>query len=256
MSTTLVVENVSCKFGALKALDEVSLTVESGEIVGLLGPNGAGKSTLLNCLSGIVQTYDGTIGLRGIDLQNLPPWRRSQVGLGRTFQTPRLLERETVFTNIAVGCQPLGEPSFWGELFNSRESRKARKRDNHLVEETLNLLSLRSLAFKRVSELPFARRRIVEIGRAIIGSPALLLLDEPAAGLEQRERLELRDVLQHVRERVGLAMVLVEHDVRFLESVAERSVALDFGKVIVSGSTADVLRDETVRAAYFGTKVL
>lgn len=254
MTNILEATKIGCSFGALLALREVSISVPAGSIVGLVGPNGAGKTSLLNCISGVHQGYTGSVRLKGEELSGSPAWRRAVAGISRTFQTPRLLERESVETNVALGCEPLGHESLAGTLLNLPNSRRNRRRDAAQVADVLETLGLTSVATRKVGQLPFARRRIVEIGRALAGKPQVLLLDEPAAGLEVDERDALQAVLRNLRSSYAVTMVVVEHDVRFLSEVADSGTALNFGQVIASGPMSEVLTHREVREAYFGER--
>ena len=246
-------DGVSCRFGALAALSVVRFDVGDGKIVGLLGPNGAGKSTLLNCATGVIQTYTGEIKLGERSLSGLPIWRRARLGISRTFQTPRLLGRETVWDNLAVGGERIGSPWFWAEALNTRSARRARADLADRTARVCRLLGLDDVIRHPVGELPFARRRVVELGRALVGEPTALLCDEPAAGLESRERASLAAILQEVNESLALTMVIVEHDVGFMARLAHQVVMMDFGQVIAVGDLDAVLADEQVRRSYFGT---
>jgi len=248
----LEIIEVGCSFGALRALDDVSITIPTGIIFGLVGPNGAGKTSLLNCISGINQVYTGSIRLNGKDLSGMAAWKRAQSGICRTFQTPRLLERESVETNVGLGAESLGHESFLETLFDLPRNRTNRKRDSRRVTEVLEVLGLDDVADQVVGELPFARRRVVELGRALAGRSEVVLLDEPAAGLEAAERKQLQDVLRKLSVLYSLTMVLVEHDVGFLSAVSEAAVAMNFGHIIASGSIQEVLEHKEVREAYFG----
>lgn len=249
----LEIREVGCSFGALRALDDVSITIPTGKIIGLVGPNGAGKTSLLNCISGINQAYSGTIQFKGINLTGMAAWKRARLGIGRTFQTPRLLERESVKTNVGLGTESLGHESFVETLFNLPRNRNNRRRDVGRVNEVLEVLGLYDVADQVVGELPFARRRVVELGRALTGRVGVVLLDEPAAGLEAAERKHLQDVLRSLNRMYKMTMVLVEHDVEFLNAVSEVAVAMNFGRVIAAGSIQEVLTHKEVREAYFGT---
>lgn len=250
----LTLANITCRFGALVALENVTCDVGDGDILGVLGPNGAGKSTLLNCVSGTGLTYEGEVSLGGAPLSRYPMWRRARAGLSRTFQTPRLLVRESVWENIAVGAERTCSINVWAEGLNLRAARLARKQIRAETGATIELLGLEDVAGRAVAELPFARRRLVEIGRALMGHPRLVLLDEPAAGLEVAERHALADTLVRLNQGTGLTMVVVEHDVGFLIRVASDAIALDFGRVIARGNIESVLDSALVRESYFGAR--
>lgn len=248
----LATEDVVCQFGELRALTGVTVTAARGEITALIGPNGAGKTTLLNVISGLTPLQAGRVRLGERDITRWPTERRAMAGIARTFQTPRLLEMEDVATNVAVGCNPLRQPIWYQELLNTPRARAARRRDQLAVAETMRILGIASIATRAVRDLPFAMRRLVELGRALAGSPSVLMLDEPAAGLESDQRATLALLLRRVVEASGITILVIEHDVQFVTAVADSVFALDFGMVIAHGSAGDVLAHPAVRAAFFG----
>lgn len=252
--TTLAVEveGVTCRFGELVALNDVSIGVQNRSVTALIGPNGAGKTTLLNVVSGLVPAGYGRVRLGGRDINDWPVPARARAGIARSFQTPRLLERETVLTNIMVGCEPLGQPGLLRELAWLPSVRRSRARDRAAGQRTLREMGLAGVADRPVEELPFALRRLVEIGRALVSDPDVLLLDEPAAGLEPAERAALADVIAGVMDAREVTVVVIEHDVAFVAKVAEEGVALDSGSVVAAGPIADVLASPAVRSSFFG----
>jgi len=246
------VEGVTCRFGQLVALNDVSIGIRSRSVTALIGPNGAGKTTLLNVVSGLVPAGTGKVRLSGRNISDWPVPARARAGIARSFQTPRLLERETVLTNIMVGCEPLGQPGLLRELLWLPSVRRTRARDRAAGERTLRELGLVSVADRPVEELPFALRRLVEIGRALVSDPDVLLLDEPAAGLESAERGALAGVLFGVMDARDVTLVVIEHDVAFVAKVAAEGVALDSGSVVAAGPIGDVLASPAVRSSFFG----
>lgn len=246
------VESVTCRFGQLVALNSVSIGIRSGSVTALIGPNGAGKTTLLNVVSGLIPAGTGKIRLNGRDISDLPVPARARAGIARSFQTPRLLERETVLTNIVVGCEPLGQPGLLRELAWLPSVRKSRARDRAAGQRTLREMRLLGVADRPVEELPFAIRRLVEIGRALASDPDVLLLDEPAAGLESAERSALAEVIAGVMDARDMTVVVIEHDVAFVAKVAEEGMALDAGSVVATGPIGDVLASPAVRSSFFG----
>ncbi len=248
----LTLKGVTVRFGAVTAVASVDAVIAPGSITGLIGPNGAGKTTLLNAISGLAPMSGGMVKLDGADLTPLTARARVDYGVVRGFQTVRLLDRETLFDNVLVGCERLPQPAFLAQLFNLPVQRRCRKRDVAGVERTLRSLGLESDAHRPVSELPFASRRLTEIARLLLVRPKVMLLDEPAAGLDARERRRLTETLQAYHAENPFTLVVIEHDVDLVRRLCPECLALAEGRVIASGSPAEVLEDPTVRTAYFG----
>ncbi len=242
---------ISKAFGGIDALVNLDLDVEAGEAVGIAGPNGAGKTTLFNCLLGLVEPDAGTVELDGRRIDRLPTWRRSRLGIGRTFQRLALFEGMTVAEHLLVAEQARrGGISFVRDLVERSEPRPS---ELERVDATLELLGLTDLADRPVEGLSLGHARLVELGRALMGSPRLLMLDEPSSGLDAAETARLAGILTDLRHRSGTAVVLVEHDLQLVEAVVDRLYVLDFGQLLAVGTVRDVLADERVRQAYLGT---
>jgi len=243
-----------CKrFSGITALDDVSIEVEPGEPVGLIGPNGAGKTTFFNCLLGILRSDRGRVRFNGRDITRMPVYQRARLGFGRTFQRVELFTGMTVRDHLLVAERArLGTGRLWKDILNmAGPTGNERARANH----TLDLLGLLDVADEPIESLSLGRARLVEMGRALMTEPLLLLLDEPSSGLDQNETMELVGTLQTVQRERGTAILLVEHDVEMVQAFASRLYVLDFGVVIASGPTADVMGDEAVRKAYLGELV-
>ena len=243
-----------CKrFSGITALDDVSITVEPGEPVGLIGPNGAGTTTFFNCLLGILRSDRGRVRFNGRDITRMPVYKRARLGFGRTFQRVELFTGMTVRDHLLVAERArLGTGRLWKDVLNlAGPSADELKRADH----TLELLGLLDVADEPIESLSLGRARLVEMGRALMTEPLLLLLDEPSSGLDQNETMELVGTLQTVQRERGTAILLVEHDVEMVQAFASRLYVLDFGVVIASGPTADVMGDEAVRKAYLGELV-
>lgn len=250
--SVLVVTDLSVQFGALKALNAVTLTVQSPSRIGLIGPNGAGKTTMLNAIAGFVPVTGGSIQVDGRDLTHSSIQERVKAGLMRSFQTARLLEEETVETNVLLGCQPIdgpgsirqvfGFPSYW------RWNREAKRR----AQEIQEIVGLSEIRDQRVASLPSGTRRLVEVARVLVADPKIVLLDEPAAGLDFSERRHLEQVLLRISEERELLMILIEHDVAIVRTVCEHTFVLAEGSLLANGPTLEVLDIPSVRAAYFG----
>ncbi len=243
-----------CKhFSGITALDEVSITVEPGEPVGLIGPNGAGKTTFFNCLLGMLRPDEGRVAFNGRDITRLPVYRRARLGFGRTFQRVELFTGMTVRDHLFVAERArLGSGRLWKDILNlARPTADERER----VDHTLELLGLLAVADTPIESLSLGSARLVEMGRALMTEPLLLLLDEPSSGLDQSETMDLVRTLQAVQRERGTAILLVEHDVEMVQAFASRLYVLDFGIVIAAGPTSDVMSDEAVRKAYLGELV-
>ncbi|HMF83637.1 MAG TPA: ABC transporter ATP-binding protein [Acidimicrobiia bacterium] len=243
-----------CKrFSGITALDDVSIRVEPGEPVGLIGPNGAGKTTFFNCLLGILRSDRGRVVFNGRDITRLPVYKRARLGFGRTFQRVELFTGMTVRDHLLVAERSrLGTGRLWKDILNLANPSAKEQRRAH---ETLDLLGLLDVADVPIESLSLGRARLVELGRALMTEPLLLLLDEPSSGLDQSETMDLVGTLQVVQRERGTAILLVEHDVEMVQAFASRLYVLDFGVVIASGPTAEVMDDEAVRKAYLGELV-
>jgi branched-chain amino acid transport system ATP-binding protein len=243
-----------CKrFAGITALDNVSLAVEPGEPVGLIGPNGAGKTTFFNCLLGISRSDGGRVVFNNRDMSRMPVYKRARLGFGRTFQRVELFTGMTVRDHLLVAERArLGTGRFWKDVLNLA---RPTSDESQRVDHTLELLGLGDVADKPIESLSLGRARLVEMGRALMTEPLLLLLDEPSSGLDQSETMELVGTLQEVQRERGTAILLVEHDVEMVQAFASRLYVLDFGIVIASGGTSDVMNDEAVRKAYLGELV-
>jgi branched-chain amino acid transport system ATP-binding protein len=235
----LVAEDVSVHFDGVAALDGVTLTVERGEIVGLIGPNGAGKTTLLNVLSGYQRPTTGRLRCAGHDLTSAPPHRVARIGVARTFQNVRVFPALSVRENVVLGA--LGH----------RETRRAATR---LADELLEDFGLDDAADESAAELPYGLERMLGIARAMAGRPTFLLLDEPAAGLDEAEGEDLIGRINELRRRYGCAELLVEHDMHLIMTLSERIHVLDYGKTLAEGAPSAVRNDPAVIEAYFGAQ--
>ena len=244
---------VTKRFSGITALDSVTLDVAPGEAVGLIGPNGAGKTTFFNCLLGILRPDAGRVVFDRRDITRLPVYRRARLGFGRTFQRIELFGGMSVRDHLLVAERARrGNGGLVRDLLNlGRSNDDERER----AQRTLDLLGLDDVADRPVESLSLGRGRLVEIGRALMTEPLLLLLDEPSSGLDQRETMDLVDTLKTVQQERGTAVLLVEHDVEMVQRFASRLYVLDFGTLIASGPTDEVMGDAAVRRAYLGELV-
>jgi branched-chain amino acid transport system ATP-binding protein len=232
------VENLEVRFGGVKPIDGMTVTFPGGTC-GLIGPNGAGKTTFFNVLSGFVKPAAGTVRAEGEDLLSMADFRRARWGLRRTFQTEQAIEKLSVFDNVALAHEHSGE---------SRGSR------DEEVLAAIDFVGLEVDPQAKVGTLGARERRLVELARAVVGRPRVVLLDEPAAGLPDEETQHMGGVIRQIPEHSGALVILVDHDMSLVSACCEVTAVLDFGKLIASGPTAEVLRDENVMRAYLGTE--
>jgi branched-chain amino acid transport system ATP-binding protein len=231
------VQDLTVRFGGVTSLDNMSVTFEPGTC-GLIGPNGAGKTTFLNVLSGFVRPTAGTVRAFGEDLLSVAHFRRARWGLRRTFQTEQAIEDLTVYDNVAMVHE------------HTRHKGASRRQD---VLGAITFVGLDVDPHAKVGSLGGGQRRLVEVARAVVGRPRLVLLDEPAAGLPDEETRSLAEVIRRIPARTGALTILVDHDMSLVSACCEMTAVLDFGKLIASGPTTEVLRDEHVISAYLGT---
>ncbi|MGD0439998.1 MAG: ABC transporter ATP-binding protein [Acidimicrobiales bacterium] len=240
---------ISKRYGGIVALDDVSVQIETGEAVGLVGPNGAGKTTLFDCLNGVRHFDAGEIYFRSRRIDHLPVFERARLGIGRTFQRLELFAGMSAREHLMVAERVhRADGRLWKDMIGRAKARAPVAR----VEELLVELGLDAVADDPIESLSQGHGRLVELGRALVQEPQLLLLDEPSSGLDTREALSFSEVLVEVRARRRTAMVLVEHDLDFVRRVVERTYVLDFGRMIASGGVDEVMAEPVVRRAYLG----
>ncbi|MBE5961198.1 MAG: ABC transporter ATP-binding protein [Lachnospiraceae bacterium] len=248
----LDVKDLGISFGGLKAVEHVNLSIEKGELFGLIGPNGAGKTTVFNLLTGVYQPTCGTILLNGKKLEGKSPAEISRRGVARTFQNIRLFKRMTVLENVMVAFHNQVTYSLLDGMLHTKRYREAEKQVRRQAATILDVFGLEDEKDTLAVNLPYGKQRKLEIARALATSPQLLLLDEPAAGMNPNETKELMDTIQLVRKQYGTTILLIEHDMKLVSGICEKLLVLNFGTELASGVPEEVLKNPEVVTAYLG----
>ncbi|MGQ9889146.1 MAG: ABC transporter ATP-binding protein [Aggregatilineales bacterium] len=251
----LHVDAVSLTFGGIRALQDVNFTVETGKITAVIGPNGAGKTSLINTINGFYSPQHGRIVFEGRDITRLPPYKRAQLGISRTFQNIALYTNMTTLDNLMAARHiHMRSNLLTGALFFG-PARREEIAHRRVVEEIIEFLEMESIRKKTVGSLSYGLRKRVELGRALALEPTLLLLDEPMAGMNVEEKEDMARFILDIHERQGMTILLIEHDMGLVMDISERVIALDFGQKIAEGTPDEIKQNERVIKAYLGQEV-
>lgn len=248
----LDVKNLSISFGGLRAVDGFEMQIEKGELYGLIGPNGAGKTTVFNLLTGVYKPNEGIIKLDGEDITGKKTIDINKAGIARTFQNIRLFKQLSVLDNVKVGLHNHYKYSTLEGILRLPKYKKVEKAMDEKTMEILKVFDLDGEADVLATNLPYGKQRKLEIARAMATEPKLLLLDEPAAGMNPNETGELMETIQFARKHFGMTILLIEHDMKLVSGICEELTVLNFGQVLAQGKTADVLNNPEVISAYLG----
>ena len=248
----LEVDQIELSFSGLKVLKNVSVSIEEKQILAIIGPNGAGKTSLFNCISGVYKPQKGKIDFEGQNLVELKPFEVAKLGVSRMFQNLALFENLTVQENLLLGCNNLYKAGIFEQLFFTASYRKQELEMIEKVEWIIDFLDLAKYRQSLVMTLPYGILKRIELGRALLMNPKLLLLDEPAAGLNQEESEDIARYIIDIRDQMGISQILIEHELRMVLELADNIAVLDFGQKIADAPPAEIMNDQKVKDAYLG----
>ena len=252
MESMLSVTRLGISFGGLKAVDDFSMEIKKGQLYGLIGPNGAGKTTVFNLLTGVYKPNQGIVKLDGVDITGKKTIDINKAGIARTFQNIRLFKKMSVLDNVKVALHNHYHYSTIEAILRLPRYFKVEKEMNEKAMELLSVFGLQEYADQFAANLPYGQQRKLEIARALATEPKLLLLDEPAAGMNPNETIELMETIRFVRDKFDITILVIEHDMKLVAGICEELTVLNFGKVLAQGKTSDVLNDPQVITAYLG----
>jgi len=251
-SNILEIQNVTMKFGGVTAIDNLSFSVKKGQIYGLIGPNGAGKTTIFNIITGALYPTEGKVIFEGEDITGTKPNEVVYKGIARTFQNIRLFKSMSVLDNILIGFDAEANYTYFEAILRLPRYFKREKEIRHKAYELLKVFGIEEFADSYATALSYGNQRKVEIARAVATNPKLLLLDEPVAGMNPKETAELSEIVHRLKEEFNLSILLIEHDMKFVNAMCEALTVLDYGEKIFEGKPADAIVDERVISAYLG----
>lgn len=246
------IEGLTKRFGGLTAIDNFNLEMEEGELVGLIGPNGAGKTTVFNVINGIYKPTSGKVSFKGNDITGFPPHKVAQMGMGRTFQNIRLFSNLTVFENVRIACHLMAGYNVAHALLRTGKQRREDAEISKRVHTLLELVGLEDRWNEKAKNLPYGHQRKLEIARALALNPSLILLDEPAAGMNPQESAELVEFIKQIRKQFSLTIFLIEHHMDVVMEICERIYVMNFGRTIAIGAPEEIQNNPDVIEAYLG----
>ena len=254
MSQTLSFKNVTLKFGGITALNSVSFEVKPGELYAIIGPNGAGKTSIFNCISGIYRPTEGGVTYGSTSIQELRPDQVANLGIARTFQNIELFENMTVIDNILFGAHRQLEYGAISSLFYTKKVRKYEREAREIAEDIIDFLEIEQYRYSYILSLPYGVQKRVELGRALAMNPDLVLLDEPAAGMNSEETEDIARFIIDLHEERNKTIILVDHDMNMVMDIAQRVMVLNFGEKLAEGTPKEIVSNENVIKAYLGGK--
>ena len=248
----LKTENLSIDFGGLRAVNNLNMEINEGELVGLIGPNGAGKTSVFNLLTGVYKPTEGSIKISGVNTFNLKTNKIVELGISRTFQNIRIYKQLSVLDNVRISLDQKENYSTLAAIFRTKKFRNMELELTKKALEYLRMFDLESMANNRADSLSYGNQRKLEIARALACNPKLLLLDEPAAGMNPNETQELMEIIRNIRDNMGISILLIEHDMDLVMGICERLYVLNFGEIIAKGNPLEIQNNPEVIKAYLG----